>query len=218
MTRYAQKPTVFIDFDNTITSLDVIDDILLRFSMDDSWKDLEDEWKKGKIGSRKCLEGQIGGIKITKAELDKYLSEVKIDPYFKVLADFLDSKKIKLFILSDNFDYILKNVLKNNGIRNIESYANKLDIKKDRLVPSFPFTNKKCGTCAHCKTNTLLSKLDKDSSAVYIGDGLSDLHPAKAADTVYAKSTLLERLKGKHDDCIPFKTLEDVYKDMKEAL
>ena len=32
---------VFFDFDNTITTIDVIDDMLARFSGDDGWKELE---------------------------------------------------------------------------------------------------------------------------------------------------------------------------------
>ena len=32
---------VFFDFDNTITTIDVIDDMLERFSKDDEWKALE---------------------------------------------------------------------------------------------------------------------------------------------------------------------------------
>ena len=76
---------VFFDFDNTITSIDVIDDMLERFSGDDKWKDLEKRWQREEIGSLECLKGQVEGIRVDKETLDNYLSKVKIDPYFKKL-------------------------------------------------------------------------------------------------------------------------------------
>ena len=83
-----QNYIVFFDFDNTITTIDVIDDMLERFSGDDGWKDLEEKWKREEIGSRECLKGQVEGIGIDKEKLDNYLSTIKIDPYFKKLLNF----------------------------------------------------------------------------------------------------------------------------------
>ena len=43
---------VFLDFDNTITSLDVLDAVIGKFSVDQKWMIYEEAWKEGKIGSR----------------------------------------------------------------------------------------------------------------------------------------------------------------------
>ena len=94
----AAKPgraAVFFDFDNTITAFDVIDDMLIRFSKDDKWLDLEKQWKAKRIGSRKCLDGQVRGIRVSKDKLDKYLTKVEIDPYFKRLLKLLRARKIR---------------------------------------------------------------------------------------------------------------------------
>ena len=46
-----EKCIVFFDFDNTISTCDVFDNMLPRFSKDDLWIRLEKDWQKGKIGS-----------------------------------------------------------------------------------------------------------------------------------------------------------------------
>ena len=50
-----KNTVVFFDFDNTITTRDAFDDMLLRFAEDDSWRSLEERWKNKEIGSRQCL-------------------------------------------------------------------------------------------------------------------------------------------------------------------
>ena len=103
----SNKCVVFFDFDNTIATCDVFDNMLPRFSQDKLWVELEKQWRKGKIGSRACLEGQIKGLSITKEALDEYLAGIKLDPYFKRIVRGLTLRGIKTFVLSDNFDYIL---------------------------------------------------------------------------------------------------------------
>ncbi|MEW6171254.1 MAG: hypothetical protein AB1472_06850 [Candidatus Omnitrophota bacterium] len=66
--------SVFIDFDNTITPFDILDDIVERFSINKNWVALEKKWKEGKIGSQECLEGQLSLVRISKNALLKYLA------------------------------------------------------------------------------------------------------------------------------------------------
>ncbi|MFH0762895.1 MAG: MtnX-like HAD-IB family phosphatase [Candidatus Omnitrophota bacterium] len=213
-----QNYRVFFDFDNTITSKDVFDDMLVYFSKDRRWKKLERDWQKGKIGSRACLVGQIRGIRITKKRLDSYLSNIKLDPYFKKLLQFLNARRIKVAVLSDNFDYILKKVLAANGAGGLKVYSNALRFFKDRLIPIFPFTDKRCRICAHCKKKNLLANAGSNSIIIYVGDGRSDICPAKYAHIVFAKKELLEFCRKENLAHIPYKGLGEVYGYLKENL
>ncbi len=67
---------VFFDFDNTITDFDVLDGIIEQFSVNRDWVAYEEAWKKGKIGSRQCLEGQLRSIRVERAQLHDYLKTV----------------------------------------------------------------------------------------------------------------------------------------------
>lgn len=202
---------VFFDFDNTITTIDVIDDMLERFSENDGWKDLEKKWQREEIGSRECLKGQVEGIKVTEDRLDKYLSTVKIDPYFKKLLRLFESRNIPVLIVSDNFDYMLKGILKRNDIPDIEVYCNKVDIADGKLNPTFPHSNAECGDCANCKKTHILSKRKEGMTAVYIGDGKSDLCASRISDMVFAKGYLKDFFKKEGLPHVGIDTLKDVH-------
>lgn len=209
--------TVFFDFDNTITTFDIIDDMLERFSKDDGWKKLEEKWQREEIGSRECLKGQIEGIRVGKSRLDKYLSSVKIDPYFKKLITFLKSHGIPTFIVSDNFDYMLKKILRKNGIPDLEVYCNKAEMLGDRIKPSFPFSNAECGDCANCKKTQVDRIRKKGLTAVYIGDGRSDVCASKSSDIVFAKGYLKELFKKEGLPHVAIDGLKDVYDYFKRS-
>jgi len=69
------KPVVFLDFDGTISRVDVVDAILDRYA-DPAWERIEREWKAGRIGSRACLAGQLALVRATQAEVDGLLASV----------------------------------------------------------------------------------------------------------------------------------------------
>jgi len=211
------RAAVFFDFDNTIATCDVFDDMLLHFGVDPGWQDLETKWEKGEIGSRQCLEGQIKCMSVSRQRLDIYLSSIKLDPYFKKVLQLLGNYGIAPSIVSDNFDYMLNRILEHHNIKGVAVYANHARLSRGRLIPHFPHTDKKCPACAHCKKKNLLLYAGKNSIILYIGDGRSDRCPAKYADVVFAKGYLLNFCKEEKLPYIAFKTLKDVYNCLKKA-
>ena len=199
----------FFDFDNTLTTFDVFDEILERFSVDDEWRKLEEAWQAGKIGSKECLEGQLRSVRVTKERLARYLSTVTIDPHFHELLALFKGQKIPVVIVSDNFSFIVREILRRNGISGVRVYYNRVRFSRDRMIPSFPYGNGECSRCAHCKKVHLLNH--KGKTHIYVGDGLSDICPAEEADLVFAKGSLLEYLKSCQKPCVPFENLGDVY-------
>ena len=55
--------SVICDFDGTVTPFDVTDAILERFARP-AWKTIEDEWVRGAISARRCMERQLSLIHI----------------------------------------------------------------------------------------------------------------------------------------------------------
>ncbi|MCX8045166.1 MAG: MtnX-like HAD-IB family phosphatase [Desulfobacterota bacterium] len=204
---------VFFDFDNTLTPFDVLDGVIEKFSINHDWIAYEEAWRKGKIGSRQCLEGQLRSVRVTKKELTSYLSDIEVDPSLHRLLALLRNIGIKAVILSDSFSFMIDVVLKNNGITGITVYSNKIRFYKDRLIPSFPYTNNLCSHCAHCKTSTLSNEAFKNNMIVYAGDGLSDICPACHADIVFAKNngSLLKYFNDTGRECFSFDTLGEMY-------
>jgi 2-hydroxy-3-keto-5-methylthiopentenyl-1-phosphate phosphatase len=211
------KCSVFFDFDNTITSFDILDDIIQRFSINDDWLALEKDWIDGKIGSRECLAGQLKSVRMTKQALVEYLSGIEVDHFFHRLLGLLKKAGVQPVIVSDSFSFIIRAILQNNGIYGIQIHSNRLRFSKDRLIPMFAHTNQECKDCANCKKMHLIKLAKKNKRNIYIGDGLSDVCPAGYADVVFAKGTLWERFKDKKHPCVKFRHLGDVYQFFKEG-
>jgi 2-hydroxy-3-keto-5-methylthiopentenyl-1-phosphate phosphatase len=133
------KWAVYFDFDNTLTSFDVLDDIISRFSVSRDWMTLEAAWKAGHIDTRSCLDGQLRGLRVAPIDLERYLSSVELDPHFLPIVRLLRGHGISPVILSDSFTYFINFVLTNHGLSDITVFANEVIPSGDVWIPSFPF-------------------------------------------------------------------------------
>ena len=86
---------VFLDFDNTMTTSDVLDDVIRRFSINDQWIALQKAWEEDKIGTKECLEGQLRNVRVTKNALYRFLKKVELDPHFHQLLALLVHEELK---------------------------------------------------------------------------------------------------------------------------
>ena len=209
---------VFFDFDNTLTITDVLDNIVKAFSINEEWKTIDKSWMKGEIGAKESLEGQLREIRVTRKQLNRFLTTVQLDHSCYKILSFLSKEGIQPIILSDSFTPIIEEILNNHGIKGVKVYANALRFYKDRLIPSFPYDNPFHPYCAHCKGIHLTRDQHVNKLIVYIGDGRSDFCPAGASDIVFAKDVLLAHMKKEGRDHIPYKNLGEVYSYFKEAV
>ena len=79
MGKLAQDWMVVCDFDGTISTVDVTDE-LLKAHADERWLEIEEQWKDGSIGSRECLSRQIELLNATPADVDRLADSITIDP------------------------------------------------------------------------------------------------------------------------------------------
>jgi 2,3-diketo-5-methylthio-1-phosphopentane phosphatase len=207
---------VFIDFDNTITCGDVLDDIIEKFATNDSWRALEEAWVASRISTRACLEGQLLVLRASWPELAQHLDRVRLDPGFAALRDLLRRERIELTIVSDNFDLFVDHILRQHGLADVPYRANHLEIAADRLFPSFPFGNPDCPHCAHCKKIHFMPPHRDGRRVIFIGDGRSDICPARHADIVFAKTGLLSYLRDAQIPCIAYDDLTGVADALKK--
>ena len=133
---------VFFDFDNTITPINVLDDVIRQFAVDQAWMPLQEAWEAGVIGSRECLVGQLRSVRVSPATLTRYLSGVPLDPYFKPLVTLFKRWGVQPAIVSDNFSSIVNRILRRHGVQRLPVYANRVRLICGRLIPAFPFARK----------------------------------------------------------------------------
>jgi 2,3-diketo-5-methylthio-1-phosphopentane phosphatase len=215
--RAATGYRVFIDFDNTITCGDVLDGIIEKFAIDDHWRALEADWVAGRIGARACLEGQLGVLRANWPALAQHLDGVRLDPGFAALRDLLRRERVELTVVSDNFDLFVGHILQQKGLGDVAYRANHLEIAADRLLPSFPFGNPDCPDCAHCKKIHFLPPHRDARQVIFIGDGRSDICPARNADIVFAKTGLLSYLQDAKIPCLAYDDLTGVVDTLKKS-
>ncbi len=212
------KPVIFCDFDGTITEIDVTDQILSELAHP-SWREVEQEWVRGTIGSRECLERQMALVKASERELNALVEAIPVDPSFAGFYSFVRKRGIHLFILSDGFDSIIRRVLRKAGLdgplaSGRRVFASTLAWDGGLLRPQFPYADPGCRHgCATCKV-ALMKKLDSRRWKIFIGDGLSDRFAAERADLVYAKGQLLAYCRDRGLKPQPFENFADVQADL----
>lgn len=217
------KPIVFCDFDGTVTALDVTDQILARLA-DPAWQAVERQWTQGLIGSRECLERQMGMVDASVKELNSVIDSVPIDPHFSSLFRFFRERDVPFYVLSDSFDYIIGRVLKrcgvNGALRNgTHLFSSTLRIKGGRLALAYPHADPPCKHgCATCKA-AIIRRLGRGRDPIiFIGDGFSDRFAVEESDWIFAKHQLLAYCREKGIECRAFRTFKDVEEQLKPLL
>lgn len=197
MSDYTVKPVVFLDFDGTISRVDVVDAILDRYA-DPAWERIEREWKAGRIGSRACLAGQLALVRASQADLDGLLADVQIDRGFLPLLDACASAGVRSHIISDGFDYCIGRILRQvppshqEDLAEVSVHASHLEPDApDRWKTAFRHMDTECEHgCATCKPAVMAALNPGGAPSIFVGDGLSDRYAAAVADVVFAKDKL----------------------------
>ncbi len=206
---------VFCDFDGTITQEDVTDQILTQLAHP-SWREIEQEWMCGAIGSRECLERQMALVETSATELNALIDAIPLDPHFAAFYRFAQKRHVDFYVVSDGFDYVIRRVLKHSGVngplRNgTHLFASALRVEGRRLVPSFPHSEQPCEHgCATCKAAVMRRFRDGHRPVIFVGDGLSDRFAVEEADLVFAKRQLLAYCRERGITCHPFETFAEV--------
>jgi 2,3-diketo-5-methylthio-1-phosphopentane phosphatase len=210
-----QSAQVWIDFDGTITQLDVLDELIRRFAVDDSWKIAEEQWQAGLIGSRDCLTRQLAVVAATDDALDRFVDEIPVDAGFVKLISLLDENQVPWTILSDGIDRFIARLTKRVGIESARFRSNAIDTATGRLNLICPHGSADCRSAsAHCKCASIAS-LSTGRTAIYIGDGRSDLCPSRTVPCRFAKGVLAVNLEREGLWFLPFDTLDDVAESLK---
>jgi 2-hydroxy-3-keto-5-methylthiopentenyl-1-phosphate phosphatase len=183
------KCHVFIDFDGTIVPRDATDFLLERFASP-AWRDVEEDWRAGRIGSRECMTRQVALLRATPRRLEAAVAELAIDRGFASFVGQCRRRGIGMTILSDGFDVVIDQVLRTAGLM-LPFFANRLVAAgPDRWRVTFPSARSDCralaGNCKCAFTEAYSTWLK-----VVIGDGRSDHCVAQRADVVFAKAELV---------------------------
>ncbi len=209
---------VWLDFDGTVTRTDLLDELIVRYSRNDSWKLIEERWRAGQIGSRQCLEEEFALLDLTPAQLAGELTRVQLDPGAASLIADLRTRSIPLTILSDGIDHFINAILSAHNVTPPAIRANTILHSGSSLTLQCPHHRAECESkSAHCKCASARTLATPGRISIYIGDGRSDLCASLKSDVVFAKGALAQSLTARGVSFLQFSTLLDVQRDLHAA-
>ena len=213
-----QATQVWLDFDGTISRQDVLDELVNRFSRNESWRLVEERWKTGLIGSEVCLREEFSLLDVSDTDLYDFIDQVEIDPGFIPLIAMLRRNQVPFAILSDGIDKFIRRILNRFNAGDIEIRANRIARKNQQLHLVCPHKAEFClSAAAHCKCGSARDLHIGRRKTIYIGDGRSDMCPTRQADVVFAKGVLAQELAARHHAYIPYNSLHEIAATMNRA-
>jgi 2,3-diketo-5-methylthio-1-phosphopentane phosphatase len=198
--------SVFLDFDGTISTIDVGVHLLERLAPPD-WHDVEAEYQAGEIGSRVCLLDEWDLLPADPELLRSVAAEVPIDPSLDPLVAALLAAGAEVSVVSDGFGFYARDACAHLGIPVL---TNAVDWETGRL--EFPFEDRccACSSCGTCKQAPIKDARHRGRATVLVGDGTSDRKAALLADVVLAKGELARWCEWSDVAFTEFATLADV--------
>jgi 2-hydroxy-3-keto-5-methylthiopentenyl-1-phosphate phosphatase len=203
---------IFIDFDGTITKVDIGDEMFKLFGDSNEAERIIIDLLDDKISARTCWEDLCKNAgEINQKKLDDFILSVKPDEHFAEFISYCRNNNLDFYVLSDGFDYYIERFFAKENLHGIKTFSNRLTItENNRLKPEFPYYDPECRSSANCKRNHIINCSSDDDYTLYIGDGNSDKLPAQYCDFVFAKDSLLKFCEAERISFFPFKSFNDV--------
>jgi len=211
------RSLVVCDFDGTVCSVDMCNEILERFAGD--WEAIDRSYASGEFGSREAYRRIAPLIAAGRSEmLDFVLSRQGLDPFFPEFHRFCRERGMGLKIVSDGLDFYIEALLRRRGLA-CETYSNRVLFPAGGGIDvEFPHMNETCGRCGTCKRSLLDRFRLEYGRILYVGDGHSDICAAQAADRVFGKSVLYEKCMQNGTPCIPYRDFGDLLPLLEKTL
>ena len=209
------KALVQCDFDGTITEEDISFLLLDAFAQGD-WRQLLQQYKEHRISVGEFNTRAFAMVKADKHRLLEALQGgVKVRAGFHELVTYCLEKGLRLVIVSNGLDFYIRAVLEDLGLGDIEVYAARASFHPEGMKVRYVGPDGKRLEDGF-KEAYVESFLRLGYRVIYIGNGDSDVAPAKYAHHVFATGDLLAYSKENNLNCKPFKDFRDVVKDLEQ--
>jgi len=189
---------VVCDFDDTAADCNAAQLLLTEFGGPAS-QAIQESYRSGALSFREYQEEMFNTVTVSIEELSVYAREnVRLRPGFRAAVETTRAMNGEFIIASAGIDFYIDPVLEAHGLPNvpilsvtgspIRSKGGAMSFRYD--YPSF---REHCRDWAVCKCQPVELAKSSGEYVIFIGDGLrSDSCAAQKADTVFARSSLLE--------------------------
>jgi len=207
------KTLVQCDFDGTITEEDTSFFLLDTFAQGD-WRRLLQEYKEHKISVGEFNTKAFAMVKADKATLLKALKgKVKVRAGLHELVNYCREKGFRLVIVSNGLDFYIEATLKDLGLKNIEVHAAQASFHPGGMEVQYLGPDGKRLEDGF-KEAYIESFLNLGYKVIYMGNGDSDIAPAKYAHHVFATGELLAYFRENNIKYKPFENFIDAVSEL----
>ena len=207
------KTLVQCDFDGTVTEEDTSFFLLDAFAQGD-WRRLLREYKEHKISVGEFNTKAFAMVKADKPMLLEALEgKVKVRTGFRELVNYCLRRGFRLAIVSNGLDFYIEATLKDLGLKNIEVHAAQASFHPEGMEVQYVGPNGKRLEDGVKEAYTK-SFLKLGYTVIYMGNGDSDVAPAKYAHYVFATGELLAYCRENKLNYKPFDNFIDVVSDI----
>ena len=207
------KTLVQCDFDGTVTEEDTSFFLLDAFAQGD-WRRLLREYREHRISVGEFNTKAFAMVKADKPTLLEALEgKVKVRAGFHELVNYCRRRGFRLIIVSNGLDFYIEATLKDLGLENIEVHAAQAFFHPEGMEVKYVGPDGKQLEDGVKEAYTK-SFLKLGYRVIYVGNGDSDIAPAKYAHHVFATGELLAYCRENNLNYKPFDNFIDIVSDI----
>lgn len=207
------KTLVQCDFDGTITEEDTSFFLLDIFARGD-WRQLLQKYKEHKIRVGEFNTKAFAMVKADKPTLLEALKgKINVRAGFPELVNYCLRRGFRFAIVSNGLDFYIEAVLKDLALENVEVHAAQARFCPEGMEVQYVGPDGKSLEDGF-KEAYVESFLKLGYRVIYIGNGDSDIAPAKYAHHVFATGELLEYCRNNNLNYMPFDDFINVVRGM----
>ena len=201
--------TIQCDFDGTITIQD-IGAALLETFCPGTWRQIEDEYRSGKISVEEEVRRQFAGMRVSHGVILDFVAQTaEVRPGFSQLVGDCRKEGMRFVIVSNGLDLYIEPILQELGLPGLERYSGRAGVTAEGITVDYIYpggANSGEGFKLACLRHLRAGGMP----IVYIGDAISDILPAREADHVIARGELLDHFRLNRLSHSSFETFYDV--------
>jgi 2-hydroxy-3-keto-5-methylthiopentenyl-1-phosphate phosphatase len=207
------KTLIQCDFDGTITKEDASFLLLDKFAQGD-WGRLFQQYREQKISVGEFNTRAFAMVKADKHRLLGALEgNVKVRAGFHELVSYCLEKGLRLVIVSNGLDFYIRAVLSESGLGDLEMHAAQASFHPTGMKVRYVGPDGKTVDDGF-KDAYIELFLSLGFRVIYIGNGDSDIAPAKRAHRVFATGDLLAYSTENNLNCKPFTDFREVIREL----
>ncbi|MCU0504444.1 MAG: haloacid dehalogenase-like hydrolase [Chloroflexi bacterium] len=202
---------VLMDYDSTICLTAISDEIMKEDSIRPGWKEIDDAYVAGRLGSRENLELFMPLLPADPAAVLATADRQPHDPAFVPFVERARAAGVALEVVSDGFGFYVGRNLERLGVEGMAIATSRMTWPGgDGPRIEFPFGHPACRVCGTCKRERVRAYQARGCHVAFVGDGFTDRYAAAHADTVIAKDDLVGVCEAAGIDYVPWRSFTDV--------